>query len=213
MCSNSSKVFWCHFKTDGITNLICRLFEQEVPEVYDGIVEIVSIAREAGDRSKVAVRSNDENIDAVGTCVGPKGQRVQAIVNELKGENMDIVEWNEDPAVFITNALNPAQVIDVIFDEENPKACTVVVPDYQLSLAIGKRGQNARLAAKLTNHKIDIKSESDMAEYYEKQAQDQEEASEEVAHDEAIVQSDYTDDEYETIAFNDETVENTDQDA
>ena len=194
-------------------DLLRRLFEQEVPEVYDGIVEIVSIAREAGDRSKVAVRSNDENIDAVGTCVGPKGQRVQAIVNELKGENMDIVEWNEDPAVFITNALNPAQVIDVIFDEENPKACTVVVPDYQLSLAIGKRGQNARLAAKLTNHKIDIKSESDMAEYYEKQAQDQEEASEEVAHDEAIVQSDYTDDEYETIAFNDETVENTDQDA
>ena len=194
-------------------DLLRRLFEQEVPEVYDGIVEIVSIAREAGDRSKVAVRSNDENIDAVGTCVGPKGQRVQAIVNELKGENMDIVEWNEDPAVFITNALNPAQVIDVIFDEENPKACTVVVPDYQLSLAIGKRGQNARLAAKLTNHKIDIKSESDMAEYYEKQAQDQEVASEEVAHDEAIVQSDYTDDEYETIAFNDETVENTDQDA
>ena len=207
--SKGPQVFFSRSHPD----LLRRLFEQEVPEVYDGIVEIVSIAREAGDRSKVAVRSNDENIDAVGTCVGPKGQRVQAIVNELKGKNMDIVEWNEDPAVFITNALNPAQVIDVIFDEENPKACTVVVPDYQLSLAIGKRGQNARLAAKLTNHKIDIKSESDMAEYYEKQAQDQEVASEEVAHDEAIVQSDYTDDEYETIAFNDETVENTDQDA
>ncbi|MHC5373890.1 transcription termination factor NusA [Enterococcus sp. LJL120] len=147
-------------------DLLRRLFEQEVPEVYDGTVEIVSIAREAGDRSKIAVRSNDPNIDPVGTCVGPKGQRVQAIVNELKGENMDIVEWDEDAAVFIANSLNPAQVIDVIFDEENPKACTVVVPDHQLSLAIGKRGQNARLAAKLTSHKIDIKSETDMADFY-----------------------------------------------
>jgi N utilization substance protein A len=135
-------------------------------EVYDGIVEIVSSAREAGDRAKVAVRSTDPNIDPVGTCVGPKGQRVQAIVNELKGENMDIVEWDEDPAVFIANSLNPAQVEDVIFDIDNPKVCTVVVPDYQLSLAIGKRGQNARLAAKLTAHKIDIKSESDMEEFY-----------------------------------------------
>ena len=148
-------------------DLLRRLFEQEVPEVYDGTVEIVSIAREAGDRSKIAVRSHDENIDPVGTCVGPKGQRVQALVNELKGENMDIVEWDEDPAIFIANALNPAEVTDVLFDITNPKACTVVVPDYQLSLAIGKRGQNARLAAKLTGHKIDIKSESDMAEFYE----------------------------------------------
>lgn len=197
-------------------DLLRRLFEQEVPEVYDGLVEIVSIAREAGDRSKVAVRSNDANIDAVGTCVGPKGQRVQAIVNELKGENMDIVEWNEDPAIFIANALNPAQVMDVIFDETNAKACTVVVPDYQLSLAIGKRGQNARLAAKLTNHKIDIKSESDMAEFYEKQAQ-KEAVSEEVVeevHDEAIVESDLTADEYETMAFEEtETTETTDQEA
>ncbi|MFR4286443.1 MAG: transcription termination factor NusA [Enterococcus italicus] len=148
-------------------DLLRRLFEQEVPEVYDGTVEIVSIAREAGDRSKIAVRSHDENIDPVGTCVGPKGQRVQALVNELKGENMDIVEWDEDSAIFIANALNPAEVTDVLFDTTNPKACTVVVPDYQLSLAIGKRGQNARLAAKLTGHKIDIKSESDMAEFYE----------------------------------------------
>ena len=147
-------------------DLLRRLFEQEIPEVYDGIVEIVSIAREAGDRAKVAVRSTDPNIDPVGTCVGPKGQRVQAIVNELKGENMDIVEWDEDPAVFIANSLNPAQVEDVIFDIDNPKVCTVVVPDYQLSLAIGKRGQNARLAAKLTAHKIDIKSESDMEDFY-----------------------------------------------
>lgn len=143
-------------------DLLKRLFEQEVPEIYDGTVEIVSIAREAGDRAKVAVRSNNPDIDAVGTCVGPKGQRVQTIVNELKGENMDIVEWNENPAKYIANALNPAEVVDVIFNPENDHACTVVVPDHQLSLAIGKKGQNARLAAKLTTFKIDIKSESDM---------------------------------------------------
>lgn len=142
-------------------DLLKRLFEQEIPEVYDGEVEIVSIAREAGDRAKVAVKSENPDIDPVGTCVGQKGQRVQSIVNELKGENMDIVEWNEDPAVFIANALNPAQVVDVIFDESQ-RACTVVVPDFQLSLAIGKRGQNARLAAKLTGFKIDIKPESEM---------------------------------------------------
>ena len=141
-------------------DLLKRLFEQEIPEIYDGVVEIVSIAREAGDRSKVAVRSRDENIDPVGTCVGPRGQRVQAIVNELRGENMDIVEWNEDPATYIGNALNPAQVNQVDFHPEN-NSCTVVVPDYQLSLAIGKKGQNARLAAKLTGFKIDIKSETD----------------------------------------------------
>lgn len=141
-------------------DLLKRLFEQEIPEVYDGEVEIVSIAREAGDRAKVAVKSDNPDIDPVGTCVGPKGQRVQAIVNELKGENMDIVEWNEDPAIFISNALNPAQVVDVVFDETQ-RACTVVVPDFQLSLAIGKRGQNARLAAKLTGFKIDIKPESE----------------------------------------------------
>ncbi|MEG0284732.1 MAG: transcription termination factor NusA [Vagococcus sp.] len=144
-------------------DLLKRLFEQEIPEVYDGDVEIVSIAREAGDRAKVAVKSENPDIDPVGTCVGPKGQRVQAIVNELKGENMDIVEWNEDPAVFIANALNPAQVVDVVFDETQ-RACTVVVPDFQLSLAIGKRGQNARLAAKLTGFKIDIKPESEWNE-------------------------------------------------
>lgn len=155
-------------------NLIKRLFEQEVPEIYDGIVEVVSIAREAGDRSKIAVMSRDENVDPVGTCVGPKGTRVQAIVNELNGENMDIVEWDEDPAVFIKNALNPAQVLEVMFDKEN-KSCVIVVPDYQLSLAIGKRGQNVRLAAKLTGYKIDIKSESDM--------DNMEEESEELTND------------------------------
>ena len=146
-----------------------RLFEQEVPEIYDGTVEVMAIAREAGDRAKVAVRSRDKNIDPVGTCVGPRGQRVQAIVNELNGENMDNIEWNEDPVVFIQNALSPAQVIKVDFNEE-AHACIVVVPDNQLSLAIGKRGQNARLAARLTTYKIDIKSESSYADYLEEQA-------------------------------------------
>lgn len=182
-------------------DLLRRLFEQEVPEVYDGTVEIVSIAREAGDRSKVAVRSFDPNIDPVGTCVGPKGQRVQALVNELKGENMDIVEWNEDPAIYIANALNPAEVTDVIFDTSNPKACTVVVPDYQLSLAIGKRGQNARLAAKLTSFKIDIKSESDMKYFYAQL--EQEEANE--TDDELIMEEvNMTADDYENVAFDEE---------
>lgn len=193
-------------------DLLRRLFEQEVPEVYDGTVEIVSIAREAGDRSKVAVRSHDENIDPVGTCVGPKGQRVQTLVNELKGENMDIVEWSEDSAVFIANALNPAEVSDVIFDLTNPKACTVVVPDYQLSLAIGKRGQNARLAAKLTGFKIDIKSESDMASFYEKLEQaeivvaDAEELVVEAElNDEVIMANpDMTSDDYENATFEEE---------
>jgi N utilization substance protein A len=141
-------------------DLLKRLFEQEVPEIFDGVVEIVSIAREAGDRSKVAVRSRDKNVDPVGTCVGPRGQRVQAIVNELRGENMDIVEWNEDPSIYIGNALNPAQVVKVDFHQADG-SCTVIVPDYQLSLAIGKKGQNARLAAKLTGYKIDIKSETE----------------------------------------------------
>ncbi|WP_281165033.1 transcription termination factor NusA [Liquorilactobacillus sicerae] len=145
-------------------DLLKRLFEQEIPEVFDGTVEIVSIAREAGDRAKVAVRSTKDGVDPVGTCVGPRGERVQAIVNELRGENMDIVEWKSDPADFISNALNPAEVLNVIFDPDNERACTVVVPDDQLSLAIGKRGQNARLAAKLTGYKIDIKSESEFAD-------------------------------------------------
>ena len=141
-------------------NLIKRLFEQEVPEIFEGIVEIKSIAREAGDRSKLAVYSHDDNVDAVGTCVGPKGTRVQTIVNELNGENMDIVEWDEDPKEFIKNALNPADVVEVYLDEES-RECTAVVPDMQLSLAIGRRGQNVRLAARLTGYKIDIKSEED----------------------------------------------------
>lgn len=192
-------------------DLLRRLFEQEVPEVYDGTVEIVSIAREAGDRSKIAVRSNDPNIDPVGTCVGPKGQRVQAIVNELKGENMDIVEWDEDAAVFIANSLNPAQVIDVIFDEENPKACTVVVPDHQLSLAIGKRGQNARLAAKLTSHKIDIKSETAMADFYaeldEEEYEEYEDAAVEAVEIEAVADADEAQPEVEENTAVEETTD------
>ncbi|MGM7635803.1 transcription termination factor NusA [Bacillus sp. Hm123] len=143
--------------------LLKRLFEIEVPEIFDGTVEIRSVSREAGDRSKISVYAENPEIDPVGACVGPKGNRVQAIVNELKGEKIDIVKWSEDPVVFVANALSPSKVVDVQVDEEN-KATTVVVPDYQLSLAIGKRGQNARLAAKLTNWKIDIKSESDARE-------------------------------------------------
>jgi transcription termination/antitermination protein NusA len=140
--------------------LLKRLFELEVPEIYDGTVEIKSVAREAGDRSKISVHSDNPEVDPVGACVGPKGQRVQAIVNELKGEKIDIVRWSADPVEFVANALSPAKVLEVIVNEEE-KATTVIVPDYQLSLAIGKRGQNARLAAKLTNWKIDIKSQSE----------------------------------------------------
>lgn len=143
--------------------LLKRLFEQEVPEIYDGTVIVKSVAREAGDRSKISVTSENGDIDAVGACVGAKGVRVEAVVNELGGEKIDIVEWDEDPKVFVRNALSPSQVVDVIVDEEN-QSTTVVVPDYQLSLAIGKRGQNARLAAKLTGWKIDIKSETDARE-------------------------------------------------
>ncbi|WP_159314582.1 transcription termination factor NusA [Mammaliicoccus sciuri] len=143
--------------------LLKRLFEQEVPEIYDGTVIVKSVARETGDRSKISVTSENGDIDAVGACVGAKGVRVEAVVNELGGEKIDIVEWDEDPKVFVRNALSPSQVVEVIVDEEN-QSTTVVVPDYQLSLAIGKRGQNARLAAKLTGWKIDIKSETDARE-------------------------------------------------
>ncbi len=143
--------------------LLKRLFELEVPEIFDGTVEIKSVAREAGDRSKISVHTDNHEVDPVGACVGPKGQRVQAIVNELKGEKIDIVKWSEDPVVFVANALSPSKVLEVIVNEEE-KATTVIVPDYQLSLAIGKRGQNARLAAKLTGWKIDIKSETDARE-------------------------------------------------
>ncbi|GAE91578.1 transcription termination protein NusA [Gracilibacillus boraciitolerans JCM 21714] len=143
--------------------LLKRLFEMEVPEIYDGTVEVKSVAREAGDRSKIAVHAENSEIDPVGSCVGQKGQRVQTIVDELKGEKIDIVEWSEDPVVYVSNALSPSKVSQVLVNEVE-KATTVIVPDYQLSLAIGKRGQNARLAAKLTGWKIDIKSETEAKE-------------------------------------------------
>ena len=170
-------------------DLLKRLFEKEVPEIKQGIVEVKGIVREAGDRAKVAVFSRDENVDPVGTCVGPRGTRVQAIVNQLGGENIDIVKYEEAPEEFIRNALNPAEVEGVLFDENNGevdepasvdengreheerihRGCTVIVPDDQLSLAIGKRGQNVRLAAQLTGYKIDIKSSSQAAALEEAQ--------------------------------------------
>lgn len=143
--------------------LVKRLFEEEVSEVRDGIVEIKSIAREAGSRTKMAVWSADEDVDAVGACVGVNGSRVNAVVSELHGEKIDIIEWNENPAILIEHALSPAKVISVIADGDE-KTAKVVVPDYQLSLAIGKEGQNARLAARLTGYKIDIKSETQARE-------------------------------------------------
>lgn len=157
--------------------LVKRLFEAEVTEVKDGIVEIKSIAREAGSRTKIAVWSNDPDVDAVGACVGMNGARVNTIVEELRGEKIDIISWNENPALLIENALSPAKVITVLADPDE-KTALVIVPDYQLSLAIGKEGQNARLAARLTGFKIDIKSETQAREagdfeYY--QASDDEE--------------------------------------
>ena len=141
-------------------NVVRRLFELETPEIADGQVEIRNIAREAGSRSKIAVRATMENVDPVGACVGPRGGRVGAVTEELHGEKIDIVVWNEDPCEYVKAALSPATVISVTQDPTNPKACRVIVPDDQLSLAIGKEGQNARLAARLTGLKIDIKSES-----------------------------------------------------
>lgn len=144
-------------------DLVKRLFEEEVTEVKDGTVEIKAIAREAGSRTKIAVWSNDPNVDPVGACVGMNGARVNSIVNELRGEKIDIIIWDENPAFLIENALSPAKVICVVADEESREA-QVIVPDYQLSLAIGKEGQNARLAARLTGYKIDIKSETQARE-------------------------------------------------
>ena len=140
-------------------NLIRRLFELEIPEVHNGLVELKAIAREAGHRTKVAVATTQENIDPVGCCLGPRGIRLQSIINELHGEKIDVIQWDTDPGIFISNALSPAQVANIKIDEER-NAATVVVPDKQLSLAIGKEGQNARLAAKLTGWRIDIKSVS-----------------------------------------------------
>ena len=171
-----------------------RLFESEVAEVKDGTVEIKAIAREAGSRTKIAVWSNDPDVDPVGACVGMNGARVNAIVNELRGEKIDIITWNENPAMLIENALSPAKVISVIADAEE-KAAKVVVPDYQLSLAIGKEGQNARLAARLTGFKIDIKSETQAREAgdffdYENEYEDDEYYDEDGGYNDADYQDD-----------------------
>ena len=174
--------------------LVKRLFEEEVTEVRDGIVEIKSIAREAGSRTKIAVWSNDADVDPVGACVGLNGARVNAVVEELNGEKIDIISWDENPALLIENALSPAKVIYVIADPDE-KTARVVVPDYQLSLAIGKEGQNARLAARLTGFKIDIKSETQAREsgdlleyeedYYEEEAEAEAAETEAEAADQA----------------------------
>ena len=165
--------------------LVKRLFESEVAEVRDGTVEIKSIAREAGSRTKIAVWSNDPDVDAVGACVGMNGARVGAVVNELHGEKIDIINWDENPAILIENALSPAKVIAVMADPDE-KTALVVVPDYQLSLAIGKEGQNARLAARLTGFKIDIKSETQAREsgdFYDDYDEEHEEAEEEMTEE------------------------------
>ena len=176
--------------------LVKRLFEQEVTEIQDGTVEIKSIAREAGSRTKIAVWSNDPDVDPVGACVGMNGARVGAVVNELRGEKIDIINWSDNPAILIENALSPAKVISVMADPDE-RTASVIVPDYQLSLAIGKEGQNARLAARLTGYKIDIKNETqaiesgelpadymNMAENYEDDYQEEEYSDEEYSADE-----------------------------
>ena len=140
-------------------DLVKRLFELEIPEIYDGIVEVKAISREAGSRTKIAVWSKDKNVDPVGACIGPRHSRIGNIVNELRGEKIDIIVYDEDPAVFIAHALAPAEVISVTIDDEEQRACTVIVPNNQLSLAIGNKGQNAKLAARLTGFRIDIKPE------------------------------------------------------
>lgn len=197
--------------------LVRRLFESEVAEVRDGIVEIKSIAREAGSRTKIAVYSNDPDVDAVGACVGMNGTRVNAIVQELQGEKIDIITWNDNPAMLIENALSPAKVISVIADAEE-KSAKVVVPDYQLSLAIGKEGQNARLAARLTGFKIDIKSETqareagDFIDYendYEDEYEDDEyeDYGEEGYDEEGYDEDGYPDDEYSQDEYSEQDAE------
>ncbi len=196
--------------------LVKRLFESEVAEVKDGTVEIKSIAREAGSRTKIAVWSNDPDVDPVGACVGMNGARVGAIVNELRGEKIDIINWDENPAILIENALSPAKVIAVMADPDE-KSALVVVPDYQLSLAIGKEGQNARLAARLTGFKIDIKSETQARESgdfydYEEESTETEEASEAegISADEEIFETEETS---ETEAVSDDTLEEKPEEA
>ncbi len=176
--------------------IINRLFEKEVSEIADGTVEIVSSCREAGDRSKIAVWSNDPDVDPVGACVGMNGSRVNNVVDELNGEKIDIICWDENPAIFIKNALSPAEVIAVDVDLDE-KSAFVVVPDYQLSLAIGKKGQNARLAAKLTNYKIDIKSESQAEEMgYFDESDDYDEEYYDEEYEGEYEEGEYADQEY-----------------
>lgn len=160
-------------------DFVKKLLEFEIPEIYEGVIEIKSVSRDAGYRSKVAVYSPDENIDPVGSCVGQKGVRIQNVINELNGEKIDVIEWNEDPSIYISSALLPAKILAVDIKQEE-RFAQVIVPDDQLSLAIGKSGQNARLAAKLTNWKIDIKSETQFRQMLEEaQSSDQEEKTEE----------------------------------
>ena len=181
--------------------LVKRLFEAEVTEVRDGIVEIKSIAREAGSRTKIAVWSNDPDVDAVGACVGMNGARVGAVVSELRGEKIDIINWDENPALLIENALSPAKVVSVLADPDE-KTALVIVPDYQLSLAIGKEGQNARLAARLTGYKIDIKSETQAREagdfeyYQDEEGYDDEPYGEESYEDASALEDAYGEDAY-----------------
>lgn len=200
--------------------LVKRLFEKEVPEIFKGVIEIKAIAREAGERTKMAVYSHNENIDPIGACIGPRGQRVQVIINELCGEKIDIFEWSEDVTELIKNALSPAEVLAVIPSEERKGGLLVVVPDHQLSLAIGKRGKNAKLAVKLTGSKIDIKAKSDvdaagidwqaiaekqheefLAQQAEKQAELQKASYEEAANEESVTLEDAG------VAFHEEPTE------
>lgn len=193
--------------------LVKRLFEEEVAEVREGIVEIKAISREAGSRTKIAVWSNDPDVDPVGACVGMNGARVNAIVEELRGEKIDIITWDENPAILIQNSLSPAKVISVIADADE-KTAKVVVPDYQLSLAIGKEGQNARLAARLTGFKIDIKSETQAREAgdfldYENDYEDEEYYEDDDYADEEYADEEYTDDAYADEEYADEEAEET----
>lgn len=185
--------------------LVKKLFELEVPEIQDGIVEIKSIAREAGSRTKIAVFSEDENVDPVGACVGARGVRVQAVVDELFDEKIDIIEWSEEPVELISSALSPSKVEKVIMDDEEENSATVVVPDYQLSLAIGKEGQNVRLAAKLSGWKIDIKSHT---QFYPEDGEDEDDYEEYDEEDyEEVVDEEFVEDEVD-----EETDEVTEED-
>ncbi len=193
--------------------LVKRLFEQEVTEIQDGTVEIKSIAREAGSRTKMAVWSNNPDVDAVGACVGINGARVNAVVDELRNEKIDIVNWSENPAILIENALSPSKVVAVLADPDNKEAL-VVVPDFQLSLAIGKEGQNARLAAKLTGFKIDIKSESQAKEEGIQYVFDEEDYYDAEYYDDEYYDDEYYDDEYyDDETYDDEAYDDEDEDA